>query len=112
MTTTEQNTNWARLTPEFRAQVKALFAECRNNLHVASLCANAKLLKGLFGLHNLTSTNAPDEMLMVKRSLVQRVYASTQNIIDPTSESYIKGKLSAYYEIFGDKCLPDINTSL
>ena len=112
MTTTEQNTNWARLTPEFRAHVKAIFAECRNNLHVTSLCANAKLLKGLFGLHNLTSTTDPEEMLMVKRSLVQRVYASIQNIIDPTSESYIKGKLSAYYEIFGDKCLPDTNTVL
>lgn len=90
MTTTEQNTNWARLTPEFRAQVKALFVECRNNLHVASLCAKAELLKELFGLNNLISTIEPEEMLMVEKyhqisETINEAIAQTAAIIETSS---------------------------
>ena len=58
------------------------------------------------GVFTKASDTGLEEMLMVERKKVQCLYASTQKIVDPTSKSYIEGKLSAYRELFGDKCLP------
>ena len=117
MTATEQNTNWARLTPEFRAHVKAIFAECRNNLHVTSLCAKAELLKELFGLHNLTSTTDPEEMFCVERSkIIDEFKRGTDSIMNLDlcfrERIFLFDRNETLRMLFGDKCLLDTNTAL
>lgn len=100
-----QNQLWAILPKEARVEVKVAYGIDTINKHFDNSYNTA--LIDIFGLHNLTSDTKPEEMLMVKRSTVQRLYASTQKIADLTSKSFIEGKLYAYTELFGDKCLPD-----
>ena len=101
MTKEIQDRTWASLPKEVRSEIKA---EYQNAIEGSDL---ESFLQDFFGHHNLTSDTEPEEMLMVERKKVRCLYASTQKIVAPTSKSFIEGKLQAYYELFGDKCLPD-----
>ena len=52
-----------------------------------------------------------EEMLMVPRSQMQKLYASTKKVNDPSSKDYINGILNTLDTLFGSKCQPDESVS-
>ncbi|HAB41834.1 MAG TPA: hypothetical protein DCE24_08255 [Porphyromonadaceae bacterium] len=53
-----------------------------------------------------------EEMLTVPRSQMQKLYASTKKVNDPSSKDYINGILNTLDTLFGSKCLPDLSENL
>ena len=78
-----QDKAWSVLPKEFKEEVKKMFQKdintC-NNMNQAMRC----ILVDIFGLHNFTSDAEGEEMLTVPRSQMQKLYASTKKVNDPS----------------------------
>ena len=109
MTTKLQNKAWSVLPKEFKEEVKkryndVLFTEYDRGYEDAIIY--------IFGYHNLTSDAEGEEMLMVKRSEVIRMYSKFVEEFEHSNpkeykKTYYDGRINALLCLFGSKCLPD-----
>ena len=113
-----QDLAWCSISKELKEVVKNYYQYALKYYQVSGLQKNiAKTLEHLFGLHNLTSDAEGEEMLMVSRKDVQKIYKESKHIV--SYEAYGSKVYSMHLQImcvlenlFGSKCLPDnVDTS-
>lgn len=104
-----QDIAWNCLPKEFKEEVKAMYN--RPFLNDLDFGYKSALLN-LFG-HNLTSDAEGEEMLTVSRKRVQRRYhmaykCKHSGLLSHDDVQFWKGWQGALDDLFGSKCLPDI----
>lgn len=110
MTKEQQNLAWQCLPKEVRKKIKSIYTAHTKRQNIAS---QDTLLDKMFGRLNLTSNEEPKELLFVERSKVMRKYKFA-NICekDHPDKKYWEGAENTLIKLFGDKCLPDKETSV
>lgn len=104
MKTELQNKAWSVLPKEFKEEVKYEYHRVATkaikiNYDLGFMNAH----EGMYGIHNLTSDAEGEEMLMVEKSKVMKLYNKFQRGSTFTC-LYAAGVLDT---LFGSKCLPD-----
>ena len=121
MTKEQQDLAWARLPKGARMEMRTNYPSDGSEWEDGYKAA----LKQYFGHHNLTSDTEPEEVLMVEKSKVQKLYSQLQKRYEevktkPTSKNigqghdyivsernFVNGAISELKLLFGDKCLPN-----
>lgn len=98
MTTDQQNLAWQAMPKAERQKIVSVYA-CRNDGNSPYSQGYREALRQLFGHHNLTSDTEPEEMLMVSRKEVIRIYKESNS-----SDDFNAGIRNCLEELFSDKC--------
>ena len=112
MDKTTQDLAWRVLPKKFKEEVNDIYLNAVVH-HPCGYNHKTDLLKYLFGRHNLTSSKAErEELLICEKSKVQRAYNTSREIVkaeNPDSLMYsIHTQIMCVLEsIFGSKCIPD-----
>ena len=101
MTTEQQSLAWACLPKCERNKIISAYA-CNKTSGKQYNMGYSDALRQLYGEHNLTSDTKLEEMLMVSRKEVIRIYKESNS-----SDDFNAGIRNCLEELFGDKCLPD-----
>lgn len=104
----QQDLAWACLPKEARDTIRQNHAAARQT----KLHYYCTALEDTFGVHNLTSDTEPEEMLIVERKKVQKLYYDFKTEKDRMHNQHenrmsLSGRVAMLQELFGDKCLPD-----
>ena len=109
MTKDQQDLAWACLPKEVRDEIKSQYNLLSQNPQMDK-CDSVYLsaFENIFGHHNLTSATEPEEMLMVKREIIQEAYKHHLKYAkDDSDDQWHWGIIFILSGLFGDKCLPD-----
>lgn len=109
MTKDQQDLAWACLPKEVRDEIKSQYNLLSQNPQMDK-CDSVYLsaFENIFGRHNLISDTEPEEMLMVKREIVQEAYKHHLKYAkDDSDDQWHWGIIFILSGLFGDKCLPD-----
>ena len=107
----QQDIAWTSMPKEMRTWLRNHYGII---LHHSSWQCSAylrgrlRMMREIYGEHNLTLDAEPEEVLMVERKKVKEIYSFNEAVIknDPThSGAWLLKKKLDY--LFGDKCLPD-----
>lgn len=126
MTTEFQNRAWSVLPKEFKEGVRKEYRQLLNSTwqlpHKGYLRERLRMLRELFGEHNLTSDAEGEEMLYCDKSIVQDMANTAirsiqihdyegNTIASQNLATFNRGVKFALETLYGSKCLPDIQAS-
>ena len=111
----QQDLAWACLPKEMRTWLRNHYRTILNHTlwqYSAYLRGRLRMMRDIIGEHNLTSDTEPEEMLMVERKKVQKLYYDFKTEKDRMHNQHenrmsLSGRVAMLQELFGDKCLPD-----
>lgn len=120
MTKEIQDPTWSVLPKEFKEEVRKEYRQLLNSPWQLPgkgyLRGRLRMLRELFGEHNLASDAEGEEMLAVSRKEAQGLFNSCNMhkrkcILDGDSTDYLDGEINILTILFGTKCLSDGNSS-
>ncbi|MBD5374340.1 MAG: hypothetical protein HDR77_02535 [Bacteroides sp.] len=109
MTKDQQDLAWQCLPKEARDDIKSQYNQLSHNPQIDKYdSVYLSAFENIFGHHNLTSATEPEEMLMVKREIIQEAYKHHLKYAkDDSDDQWHWGIIFILSGLFGDKCLPD-----
>ncbi|MDE7464978.1 MAG: hypothetical protein K2M59_03765 [Muribaculaceae bacterium] len=104
-----QDKLWTSLPKEARIWIRKEYRDILNKLwqRSAYLRGRLRMMRDIYGEHNLTSDTEPEEVLTILRKDIIEEFNQATADLSRTGNLEYKGKRELLKNLFGDKCLPD-----
>lgn len=104
-----QDKLWTSLPKEARIWIRKEYRHILNKLwqRSAYLRGRLRMMRDIYGEHNLTSHTEPEEVLTILRKDIIEEFNQAAADLSRTGNLEYKGKRELLKNLFGDKCLPD-----